>query len=61
LRSCSGPCRCTTTWSSGKATAAATKLGKITDKECKEYRDLQVQVEAYVVNISADVLKPKVG
>ena len=44
-----------------KATAAATKLGKITDKESKEYRDLQAQVDAYIANISTEVLKPKVG
>jgi hypothetical protein len=44
-----------------KATAAATKLGKLTDKDSKQYRDLQAQVEAYIANISAEVLKPKVG
>jgi hypothetical protein len=44
-----------------KATAAATKLGKITHKDSKEYRDLQALVEAYIANISEDVLKPTVG
>ena len=44
-----------------KATAAATKLGKITDKESKEFRDLQAQMDAYIANINADVLKPKAG
>jgi hypothetical protein len=41
-----------------KATAASRKLGKITDKNSAEYKDLQALVEAYLANINASELKP---
>lgn len=43
-----------------KATAASRKLSRIADKQSQEYKDLQALVEAYIANISAAELKPKV-